>query len=150
MSHGHNSWCWAMWVQRIKLLCTQELCLCNVTSQTMKTKFRSTDFEHHDLAINLRRCATGVKFWDIKKESVLWQIQDFNYTKQLAYDPMHIFLEEQVPYVPALFLNRDIYHCNYPDIGWHSSEIVSYNWSYLDINQKPEHTEKCHLINSNI
>ena len=94
---------------------------CMATKETFKGKHYVNDFVQRNVASYNDQCklledpalhnrkAFWSKAYGINERSCLCAIPDFDVTKRLLQDPMHVILEGTLPYVLALFLQHFIY-----------------------------------------
>ena len=124
--------------------------ICETTREEAKEKFRASEFLFRDMDVHEQRLQSleyaslpnalrrkNSKEWGINSRSFLCAIE-FDFLSCMPYDPMHVLLEGQFPYILALFLFRSIKVDKTFSLNWLNDQLLSYDYSYLDKGAKPE------------
>lgn len=131
---------------------------CLISSQDLKTLFRDESFTERTLAQHTEWCrvlesdisrearAYWSKMWGINGRTCLSQLDHFNIISCLVHDPMHVLLEGVCPYEVALFLTYCIEAEKYFALSWLNAKILSFPYSVLAANSKPEAIERKHYL----
>ena len=125
--------------------------VCNATQKEAKRSFMGNEFSIRRFPMHLKRCGDMFDaymtpptkiFWSktfgINSRSVFEQIHGFNFLDAMPFDPMHVLLEGQFPYIAALFLYRATVIDRRFTLAWLNEQIKSYPYSYLDKSSQPD------------
>ena len=133
--------------------------MCNVSSSTISnitkiTQIVAQTMSQHIEALNVLESPNlsklEKKYWSksmgITERSVLLDISYLKLEECLVQDPMHVLLEGVTQFTLVDLLKK----CHYEKIctiEWISAKLQSFRYSYLDLKNKPCHTDKQVLLN---
>lgn len=134
---------------------------CEITHDEIGESLHGNQFPLRNLQEHVDRCdyleelnKGGKKYWSRKYgvtyRSPLLQIPEFDVTKCILHDPMHILLEGVVKMELQLLLSEVIYKKNYFSLKDLNAAILNFNYTSSELTDKPQKIEKKSLDRKNV